>query len=333
MSKTLEERLETKHLVKLFEKNMPTTTSLLYHPLFAFVKFIVRNVEISVEGLENLENIEKGILCPFPHWGLDAFTLQMPIDKKISICGKPRLWDSCFVDPKHNFTKKLIDSSFSFFLRNVYQVPIATMGDVVRSDYWERTPYVLQGEFYRQLKEVVDGKTDNISQFAESHISIEGKEDFDDIPSFVEYHNQYYNRLGDLTRNCFKELIEADRLLGFYLLGTRALNLGEPSGWRTGIGQVSLFFNAPIIPVIQYGIENVCGKNPGFFKPGKVKVKIFTPIYLTSFQDIVQSSAYHKEGGWLCLNTETKNNSKVMEAAETLTYRTGYSLQDGLNLT
>lgn len=153
-------------------------------------------------------------------------------------------------------------------------IPVPSMKYLIEELYKKKFKKRIEGNLYRAIKDVIDGKYEKIEQYptaAAEVISAMGEQ-------FVDFIRSHYDlimeRVAELSR---KALCEQNLNLIIFPEGTRGTVLGEG---RTGLAQIALATGKKIVPVGCNNSDELYTGSLPFAKSGVITYRIGEPLSL-----------------------------------------------------
>ncbi len=232
-----------------------------------FLRFDYRNVDLSVEGVENLPS--GPVIYAMNHTdNFNYWPFQYELHRLF------RRYTATWVKGK-NYEGRVS----SAFMRSTNNIPLASRGYVITRDFVDTTGRKPTDDEYRSLRNAVDTQT-----------PIEGA-----VPDAIQ--NRARDMLGrrfEPTRETYEagvNAVVAEMMSRFIAMNRKCLDMGLdvlvfPQGSRSrrlsrghiGIAQIALLLDATIVPVGCSGSDEIYTSRSILSKPGKVVYRIGKPI-------------------------------------------------------
>jgi 1-acyl-sn-glycerol-3-phosphate acyltransferase len=153
-------------------------------------------------------------------------------------------------------------------------IPVPSKGYLIEEFYKKKFKKRLDGNLYRAIKDVIDGKYEKIEQYPKAALEVISAMG----DQFVEFIHTHYalimERVAELSR---KALCEQNLNLIIFPEGTRGTVLGEG---RTGLAQVALSTEKKIVPVGCNNSDVLYSGSLPFAKSGVITYRIGEPLSL-----------------------------------------------------
>jgi 1-acyl-sn-glycerol-3-phosphate acyltransferase len=153
-------------------------------------------------------------------------------------------------------------------------IPVPSMGYLIEELYKKKFKKRLDGNLYRAIKDVIDGKYEKFEQYPQAAIEVISAMG----EQFVEFIRTNYDlimeRVAELSR---KALCEQNLNLLIFPEGTRGTVLGEG---RTGLAQIALATEKKIVPVGCNNSDALYTGSLPFAKSGVITYRIGEPLSL-----------------------------------------------------
>lgn|GEM_PF-129898 len=250
--------IDLKHLEKISLNGRPLGQRIVATFLLIPNYNIFANVDIEVEGIENIPRDETVIFAMnhtdrYNYW---PFQYRMWKDKFF--------FTTVWVKGKY-YKNTLLSHALDW----CNLIPVPSMRYLIEEFYKLKFRKKLLDSDYRVLKDYVEGKVKSGAEFA-NEIGVLIKENFRE---FVKgYHEQIMEKVTDHST---KALFEKSLNLIIFPEGTRSLKLAEG---KTGIAQLALFTEKKVVPVGCNNSENVYTGTLPFAKTGKIIYRVGEPL-------------------------------------------------------